>query len=62
MFDWYIYQVRGEGDDVRTLQHRNEYLVKAIYHFFRNVCESPSFKLSDWFMLYHSGIIDDLWN
>jgi DNA invertase Pin-like site-specific DNA recombinase len=53
---------RGEGDDVRTLQHRNEYLVKAIYHFFRNVCESPTFNLSDWFLLYHSGSMDDWMN
>lgn len=46
-------------DEDRTLQHRNEYLVKAVYHFFRSVCMSPSFTLSDWFLLYHSGSIDD---
>jgi len=49
----------GDLDDVRTLQHNNEYLVKAIYHFFQSVCMSPSFTLSDWFQLYHSGSIDD---
>jgi hypothetical protein len=52
----------GEGYDVRTLQDRNEHLVKAVYHFFQSVCASPSFTLSDWFYLYHSGSIDDLWN
>ena len=51
--------VLGGLEDVRTLQHRNEYLVKAIYHFFRSVCLSPSFNLSDWFLLYHSGSMDD---
>ena len=50
---------RGERDDVRTLRHRNEYLVKAIYHFFKKACASPSLKLSDWFLLYHSGSMDD---
>ena len=49
----------GDLEDVRTLRNNNEYLVKAIYHFFRSVCESPSFTLSDWFMLYHSGSMDD---
>ena len=49
----------GDLDDVRTLQHNNEYLVKAIYHFFQSVCMSPSFTLSDWFMLYHSGSMED---
>ena len=49
-------------EDVRTLQHNNEYLVKAIYHFFQSACMSPSFTLSDWFQLYHSGSIDDIWN
>ena len=49
----------GDLEDVRTLRHNNEYLVKAIYHFFRSVCESPSFTLSDWFMSYHSGSMDD---
>ena len=54
--------VLGDLEDVRTLRNNNEYLVKAIYHFFRSVCESPSFTLSDWFMLYHSGSMDDLKN
>ena len=52
-------RVLGDIDDVRTLQHDNEYLVKAIYHFFQSVCMSPSFTLSDWFMSYHSGSMDD---
>jgi hypothetical protein len=57
-----LYQSAGDLEDVRTLRHNNEYLVKAIYHFFRSVCESPSFTLSDWFMSYHSGSMDDLKN
>jgi hypothetical protein len=52
----------GGLDDVRALQHRNEYLVKAVYHFFQSVCMSPPFTLSDWFLLYHSSSIDDMWN
>src|ERR1035437_3447524 len=52
-------RVLADLEDVRTLQHNNEYVVKAIYHFFRSICMSPSFSLSDWFMLYHSGSMDD---
>jgi hypothetical protein len=51
--------VLGGLDDVRTLRHRNEHLVKSVYHFFQSVCMSPSFTLSDWFYLYHSGSMDD---
>ena len=50
---------RGQLDDVRTLCPEDENVVRTIYHFFRSVCTSPSFKLSDWSGLYHSGSIDD---
>ena len=49
-------------DEARTLQHKDKLLVKAIYHFFKSVCESPNFTLSDWFLLYHSGSMDDWTN
>ncbi|MEI7729358.1 MAG: recombinase family protein [Verrucomicrobiota bacterium] len=45
--------------DVRTLRHRNEYIVNSIHHFFRSVCNSPSFKSSDWVFLIHEDNIDD---
>ena len=51
--------LRGQRDDVRTLQHENEEVVKAIYHFFRSAVADPSFNLSDWFLLYHAGSMDD---
>jgi site-specific DNA recombinase len=50
--------MRGQGHDVRTLQHENEELVKAIYHFFQSVCKSPDFSLADWWSLYHYGTVD----
>src|ERR1035437_3711414 len=60
VFKCHTCKLLGDLEDVRTLRNNNEYLVKAIYHFFRSVCSSPSFTLSDWFMLYHSGSMDDL--
>ena len=54
--------LRGGGDDVRTMQGRNEQLVQAIYHFFQSACASPDFSLSDWFQLYHSGSMEDWMN
>ena len=38
-------------DEDRTLRHENEYLVKSIYRFFRSVCMSPAFTLSEWGLL-----------
>jgi hypothetical protein len=55
--DWV--RTLGGLDNVWTLQHRNEHLVRAVYHFFQSVCMSPSFTLSDWFLLYHGGNMDD---
>ncbi len=43
----------GDVDDDRTLRHTFANSVKSIYRFFRSVCESPTFKLSDWWNLYH---------
>jgi hypothetical protein len=54
--------LRGERDDVRTFADKYGDMVKAVYHFFGSVCMSPSFNLSDWYFLYHSGSIDDLEN
>jgi DNA invertase Pin-like site-specific DNA recombinase len=54
--------LRGGGDDVRTFADKYGDTVKAVYHFFGSVCESLSFNLSDWYFLYHSGSIDDMWN
>jgi len=35
MFDWYIYQVRGEGDDVRTHMRKAERAAALIYAHFK---------------------------
>jgi hypothetical protein len=35
MFDWYIYQVRGERDDVRTYMHKAELAAALIYAHFK---------------------------
>jgi site-specific DNA recombinase len=48
----------GGVDDVRTLQHNNDILVNDIYRFFRTVCLSHSFNLSDWWLLYHAPSMD----
>ena len=53
------YQSAGDLDDVRTLQHKNKYLVKSVYDYFKRVCMSPSFTLADWWLLYHHGSMDD---
>jgi DNA invertase Pin-like site-specific DNA recombinase len=52
-------QGRAQRHDVRALQHNNPILAKRIYHFFGSVCASPSFKISDWWLLYHAGSVDD---
>ena len=51
--------LRGEIDDVRTFADKYGDTVKAVYHFFKSVCMSPSFNLSDWYFLYRSGSMDD---
>jgi hypothetical protein len=38
----------GDLHDVRTLRHRNEYLVKSIYHFFQSFKNSPYEIFPDW--------------
>jgi hypothetical protein len=54
--------MRGQRDDVRTLQHESKKVAKAIYHFFRSACASPSFNLADWWLLYHGGNDTDVKN
>jgi hypothetical protein len=51
--------LRGERDDVRTLRHKSKKVAKLIYRFFQSVCKSPGFSPADWWLLYHSGNIDD---
>ena len=47
--------MRGQGDDVRTLRAKSMESATRIYHYFQKLCESPSFKLSDWWRLYHGA-------
>lgn len=51
--------MRGGRDDVRTLRNKSRKLARRIYRFFKTVCASPEFKLSDWFLLSHGGSMDD---
>ena len=44
---------RAIRNDDRALQHRNEHLVKSVYHFFQSLCMSPQFILAEWQLLYH---------
>jgi len=49
----------GDLDDVRTSRHRYQSLVRFIYRFFRNVCASQKFTLSDWNFLHDADSIAD---
>ncbi len=53
-----LFKSAGVVDNVRTLQHNNDIIVNDIYRFFRTVCLSPSFNLSDWWLLYHAPSMD----
>jgi len=37
-------------------------LAKSIYRFFRNVCASPKFTLSEWMFLSHDDSMENLKN
>jgi len=47
-------QRRGGRDEVRTLRRGDRHVVNTVYRFFRSVCESSSFNISDWYVLYHT--------
>jgi hypothetical protein len=56
------YQLLGDVDDVRTLQHENELLVQGVYYFFQSICSSPSVALSNWPLLFHEKSVNDCKN